>query len=344
VFPGGKKVLAMKITVLAVFSSALLSIAFVPEVVAQADAAVGPSEVRDTLAPTAQSTPDKSSAEPAAIPSRDTELTIASGDLLGISLFDTAFSCAAEKPGCEARVSDSGSIVLPLVGSIRVAGLTVAQAEQVIAARFSEGGFFNNPQVTVVQKEYATQGISVLGEVQKPGIYPLLGSHSLLHAISAAGGTTVKAGNDVTLIHPGHGSKSEHVDLRVPSSSGIRLTPGDTIVVSKAGIVYVVGDVRQPTGVTMESTGLTVLKAIAMAQGTNSTASLNNVKLIRNTPEGKREIPISLSKILSNRAADLELQPEDILFVPSSAAKSATRRGLEAILQTATGVAVYRRY
>jgi len=134
------------------------------------------------------------------------------------------------------------------------------------------------------------------------------------------------------------------VDLSAPTSSSVLLTPGDTIVVSKAGIVYVVGDVRQPTGVVMESTGLTVLKAIAMAQGTNSTASLNNAKLIRNTPEGKREIPISLSKILSNKAEDLQLQPEDILFVPSSAAKSATRRGLEAILQTATGVAVYGRY
>jgi polysaccharide biosynthesis/export protein len=103
--------------------------------------------------------------------------------------------------------------------------------------------------------------------------------------------------------------------------------------------------VRQPTGVVvMESSGLTVLKAIALAQGTNHTASLNNAKLIRNTPAGRREIPIPLSKILSSEAEDLQLQPEDILFVPSSAAKSATRRGLEAILQTATGVAIYSRY
>ena len=134
------------------------------------------------------------------------------------------------------------------------------------------------------------------------------------------------------------------MDLSSPTSSSVLLTPGDTIIVSKAGIVYVVGDVRQPTGVVMENSGLTVLKAIAMAQGTNRTASLNNAKLIRTTASGRREIPVPLSKILSNKAEDLQLQAEDILFVPSSAAKSATRRGLEAILQTATGVAVYGRY
>ena len=334
----------MKITVVAMLGSILWCILWVPQIFAQADAAAALSGLHENPVATAQTASEKSSADLAASPGRNSELMIASGDLLGISLFGTDFSCAADKTGCEVRVSSSGNIVLPLIGSVRVAGLTVAKAEQAIAASFSEGGFFNNPQVSIVQKEYATQGISVLGEVQKPGIYPLLGSHTLLQAISAAGGTTVKAGNDVRLIHPDHPSESQHVDLSAPTSSSVLLTPGDTIVVSKAGIVYVVGDVRQPTGVVMESTGLTVLKAIAMAQGTNSTASLNNAKLIRNTPEGKREIPISLSKILSNKAEDLQLQPEDILFVPSSAAKSATRRGLEAILQTATGVAVYGRY
>jgi polysaccharide export outer membrane protein len=179
--------------------------------------------------------------------------------------------------------------------------------------------------------------------VQKPGIYALLGSHTLLQAISAAGGTTTKAGNDVRLIHAARSNEAQHVDLSSASSS-VTLAPGDTIIVSKAGIVYVVGDVKQPTGIVMESSGLTVLKAIAMAQGTNPTASLNKAKLIRNGPSGHLEIPLSLTKILSNKAEDLPLQAEDVLFIPNSAAKSAARRSLEAILQTATGVAIYGRY
>jgi polysaccharide biosynthesis/export protein len=86
-------------------------------------------------------------------------------------------------------------------------------SQQLIAARLSQGEFYDSPQVTIIQKEYATQGISVAGEVQKPGIYPLLGSHTLLQAISAAGGTTVNAGNDVTIIHIESPNQPQHADL-----------------------------------------------------------------------------------------------------------------------------------
>jgi polysaccharide biosynthesis/export protein len=286
----------------------------------------------------------ETSSDKGANPNRAGELIISSGDLLQVSLFGTDFSCGSEKAGCEVRVSGSGDIVLPLAGELKVGGLTVAQAEQMIAARFSKGGFFNDPQVMVVQKEYATQGISILGEVQKPGTYSLLGSHSLLQAVSMAGGTTPKAGNDVTIIHTDAPNQPQHCDLRSAGSGSVALMPGDTIVISKAGIVYVVGDVHQPTGVVMENSGLTVLQAIAMAQGTNPTAALDKAKLIRNTADSRTEIPVPLKKILSNKSEDLKLQPEDILFVPSSAAKSASRRSIEAILQAATGVAIYGRF
>jgi len=326
---------------LAFVASAMWCILWTSSLLAQTDASSsGPPE---NPGPTSQVALKESSTEPARNEASKQELTIAAGDLLGITVFGTDFSCNPDKNGCDVRVSDSGSIVVPLISEVRVRGLTVAQAAQLIASRFSAGGFFNDPQVSVVQKEYATQGISVLGEVQKPGIYPLLGSHTLLQAVSAAGGTTTKAGNDVRIIHADRPNESQHVDLSSATSS-VTLAPGDTIVVSKAGIVYVVGDVKQPTGIVMESSGLTVLKAIAMAQGTNPTASLNKAKLIRTGPSGHLEIPLSLTKILSNKAEDLPLQAEDVLFIPNSAAKSAARRSLEAILQTATGVAIYGRY
>lgn len=276
------------------------------------------------------------------------QLVIGPGDLLETSIFGVDYACGTNKqssdsPGCQVRVSDSGDITLPLIGLVKVAGLTVEQAEELVARRLVEGRFYKDPQVTIVQKEYSTQGVSVLGEVQKPGIYPLLGPHTLLEAISAAGGTTVKAGNDVLIQHSDNGNKPEHVQLNQPAASETLMRPGDTILVSKAGIVYVVGDVRQPSGVVMESSGLTVLQAMAMVQGPNSTANLDKSKLIRTTPQGgKQEIPIPVQKILSRKAEDVQLQPADILFIPTNAAKSAGRRGLEAILQTATGVAIYR--
>jgi len=125
--------------------------------------------------------------------------------------------------------------------------------------------------------------------------------------------------------------------------NNVPVKPGDTIVVSKAGVVYVVGDVRQPGGFVMENgNDITVLKAIALAQGTNPNAGLSAARLIRNTPEGPKDVPLSLKKILTAKAPDLQLQPDDIVFVPSSAGKGAAKRGAEAILQMATGVAIWR--
>jgi polysaccharide export outer membrane protein len=218
----------------------------------------------------------------------------------------------------------------------------------VVAKKLASAGFFNDPQVSIFEREYATQGISVLGEVQKPGIYPMPGARSLFDALSAAGGTTEKAGNQVTITHRNHPEAPETVPLSYAANasahSNVQLSPGDTVLVSKAGIVYVVGDVHKPSGIVMQNSHLTALQAIAMAEGTNPTAALNSSKLIRKTDDGRKEIPLPLKKILSAKEPDCNLQPDDIVFVPSSAAKSATRRGLEAVIQAATGVAIYRPY
>lgn len=269
-------------------------------------------------------------------------LMIGKGDLIVVSL-----EGAPDFTNKEMRVNPNGDISLPMVGLVPVAGLTVEQAQERIAKKLEQGGYFNNPQVTIFEKEYATQGISVLGEVQKPGIYPLLGPHSILDAISAAGGTTSKAGNTALLTRHGQPNHVESVPLDFKKEqmgqSNVAVYPGDTVVVSKAGIVYVVGDVKQPSGFVMENAHLTVLQAIAMAQGANPTASLGSAKLIRKTPQGEPlEIPIALNKIMAAKSPDLPLQADDIVFVPNSAAKSFGRKSLDAILQVAAGAAIYR--
>ncbi len=186
----------------------------------------------------------------------------------------------------------------------------------------------------------------MLGEVQKPGIYPLLGERNLYDAISSAGGTTPKAGRFVMVTRR---NDPQH-PLQVPLLSGadsmknnVTVEPGDTIVVSKAGVVYVVGDVHQPGGFVMENgNDITVLKAIALAQGTNPNAKLDGARVIRKTAEGPQDVPLSLKKIMAAQAPDIQLQADDVVFVPGSAAKSATKRGVEAILQMATGIAIWR--
>jgi polysaccharide biosynthesis/export protein len=280
---------------------------------------------------------------PAASKTPSSEILIGPGDLIEVSVF------GAPDYVKEVRVDSAGEITLPLAGTVKVGGLTPGQAEAIIGRRLGDGGFFNDPRVSVLEKEFATQGISVLGEVQKPGVYPLPGPRNLFDALSAAGGTTPRAGNTVSLSHRANPQLSEIVTLsqdgKSSSQSNIHVYPGDTVVVSKAGVVYVVGDVRLPGGFVMENSHMTMLQAFAMAQGANPTAALDRAQLIRKSgaeSQPKEEL-ISLKKILTAKAPDMNLQPGDIVFVPTSAAKAAGRRTLEAIVQTATGMAIYSR-
>ena len=135
-------------------------------------------------------------------------------------------------------------------------------------------------------KEFATHGISVLGEVAHPGIYPLLGSPRLLDALSAAGGTTNPAGKTVNVSHREHPSAGNAIlllqDPKQALAQNVFLQPGDTVMMSGAGIVYVSGDVKTPGGYVMNNEeNLTVLQALALAQGINPTASTKNVRIIR---------------------------------------------------------------
>jgi len=299
------------------------------------------SELRPT-APAAQSETEASAhADDKSRPGPPV-IRIGSGDLLEVSVYGVAELTQ------KSRVSASGEISLPLVGSVHIGGLTVEEAKALVEKRLVEGHYIKEPNVTVFISEYATQGVSVMGEVAKPGTYPVLGSRRLLDVLSAAGGLTPKAGKAVTITRRDDPEDPVSVplssDLTKLSEHNVEILPGDTVVVSKAGIIYVVGDVKKPGGFVMENNeSLTVLQAVALAEGTKPTAALNRTKLIRRTPSGPQEVPIPLKGILSARLPDLPLQPNDIVFVPSSTTRSAATRGLEAILQVATGVAIYRK-
>ena len=271
----------------------------------------------------------------------DSEPLIGVGDLIHVTVM------GAPEFDQDLRVGANGDASVALVGAVHLAGLTPDAAAQTLRKRLMDGGFFSDPQVTVLEKEYATQGVSVLGEVQKPGVYPIVGPRNLFDVLSLAGGTTAKAGQVVSITHRKLPNKLETVTLSNDPSknldANVQVLPGDTVVVSKAGIVYVVGDVHHPTGVLMDNGGtITVLQAVAMAEGVNNTAALNKSKVIRKTSEGQKEIPIELKKIMSAKTPDVNLVAGDIVFIPSSAAKSAAARSLDAAVRLATGVVAYR--
>jgi polysaccharide export outer membrane protein len=242
------------------------------------------------------------------------------------------------------RVASNGDVYLPLIDYTHVAGLTVEEAQSLIEKKFSDGGFLKDPHVTLFVDQFASQGVSVLGEVSRPGVYPALGEQRLFDLISAAGGLTDKAGRTVAVTRRKQPDKPLVVELAKNIADSpdrnIEIRPGDTIIVRRADIIYVVGDVARPAGFLMDRGSLTVLQAVALAGGTTHTSKLNGAKIIRKTENGMIETPIELSKIMHAKAQDLPMQADDILFVPTSTGKLIGRRSVEAVVQMATAVSI----
>jgi polysaccharide export outer membrane protein len=268
------------------------------------------------------------------------DLRIGIGDLLQITMFGT------QDFNADFRVSSSGNISLPPLGLVHVAGMSTSEAEKSIERQLVESGFYREPRVSVFEKEYVTQGVSILGEVKNPGVYPLLADRHLLDLLSQAGGLTPNASKTVSVTHAGQNTPSVFVlspDPELAATSNPSILTGDTIVVAPAGVVYVIGNVNKPGGYPMTDNQITVLQALALAGGNSPMAALDRAQIVRQVKGARESLPISVKKILDGRNKDIRLQSEDILFIPGSAGKTAATRSIEAILQAAVGVAVYRR-
>lgn len=292
--------------------------------------------------PSTASTPTAPvSAKPAAGSS-----TLGVGDLLEVNLF-TSPSAQPEFQS-KVRIGTDGTIQLPMLGSVHVAGLTSEAAQTDITTAYQKQGIYKQAMVTIVVTEYGVQhSISVSGEVQKPGVFPMNGSMRLVDAIALAGGLTNRAGQVIAIEHsdPSEPAKLVSVPNGAPGvGQNPVLSAGDNIIVERAGIVYVIGDVNKPGGFVMDNTSnLTVLQALALAEGIKSTAALGSARLIRTTPQGRTETPLQLKKIMASQMPDPQLQAEDIILVPVSASKVVARRTAEAAIYTVSGLAIYGR-
>ena len=278
----------------------------------------------------------------AASPNRAPAMRLDAGDLLEIVTFDTP-----ELSG-KFRVDNRGDVTMPIGGSVPVAGLTAEQAGVALERFLRDRDILKNPHVNVLVLEYSTQGVSVLGEVKTPGMYPLEGKHGTLDFISMAGGLTPNASKQINITH--RAPPWDTVTVNLAGSSGgalandVEIHPGDRIVVLRAGVVYVIGDVGKPGGYLMDgANSVTVVQALALAQGLNRTAKSNGM-LIRNLPSGRTQTQLALNKILANQSPDPKLEDGDIVYVPVSAAKDWTNKGVSAALQMAVGMVIYGHY
>ncbi len=265
-------------------------------------------------------------------------IKLSPGDLIEISVY------GVPDLATKLRISNTGDIYLPLVDYVHIADLTAEEAQELIEKRLDQGGFVRNPHVSIFVDAANSQAITMLGEVGHSGSYPIVGEVRLFDLISAAGGLSDRAGRNVTIVP--RNNPAQKIELQLASNlaedteHNIEVHPGDTIIVSRAGVVYVVGDVNRPSGFAIQDDTLTVLKALALAGGQTRTSSLNSTKILRQTPNGIQEIPVRLKKVMQAKAPDVALVKGDVLFIPGSAAKAFAYRGADAAMSMTTALTV----
>ena len=266
---------------------------------------------------------------------------IGPGDFLEVSEYRTPEFRSA------VRVSASGTVMLPMVKEVKVGGMDEWSAARVIEAALVAQGMLLHPQVSVLVTAYAGQDVSVLGEVARPGVYPYTMHHRLLDVISAASGLSQNAGRLVNVFHRGD-PNTPHAVVLDPSGTDSatdhnpELAPGDTIQVSRAGLVYVIGDVVRPGGFPVDpAQGLTIVQALSLAWGPTQNAASNRALLIREQKGGRTLTTLNLKRLLHGQEPDQPVHDRDILFVPDSMAKNLINRTVESAIQSAVGVSIY---
>jgi polysaccharide biosynthesis/export protein len=263
---------------------------------------------------------------------------ISPGDVLDVSVF------GAPDLSQKAAVNSSGDIYLPLINYVHVAGMHVEDAQGVVEQTYFKKGVLKLPHVNIVITSYSN-GIVLMGEVSRPGIYPIVGSGTLFDILAEAGGTAPTAGQVVTITHKDDADPHTVLLTSDPvqsTAANVPVRPGDLIIVSKAGVIYVVGEVLSPSGFLMDEKGqYTVMKAVAMAHGTTKLAKPSKAYIVRREPDGQKAIPVPLDKILASKAPDIPMQSNDILFIPSSKEKVAASTAATTAIGLATGAIFY---
>ena len=272
-----------------------------------------------------------------AVPEDFSKLKIAPGFLLNIQAYDEA-----ELSG-EFRVDNSGNIAFPLAGSIHVADNTLDEARRLIEDRLISEQILTRPQITVNVEQYAPFIVAVMGEVQAPGRVQLLAPHSLLDVLSQVGGETPSAGGEVQVRHlvDGRLTIDAYPYGRTTDGSSIAnvmLHDGDTVIVPRAGIVYVLGAVTHPGGFLMQEDGkLDVAQALSLAEGTSLPAAVRSIRVIRRNPDGTYvEYPVDYKKISEGKQIPLILKAQDIVYVPVSKSKTVALSGMSIINEAAS--------
>jgi polysaccharide export outer membrane protein len=281
----------------------------------------------------------------AGVAGTEADYRIGSNDLINVAVF------GADAFSGDFRVGEAGDISMPLLGAVDAAGRTTSELESHLEAKLADS-YMRDPHVTVQVSEMQSHGISVVGSVRQPGVYQVSGSVTLLEVLAMAQGLTPEAGSRVYVVRPSSpgapafdAAATDDLDATATAAYGqpelieidlgallesgrteenLALRAGDIVQVRPAGVVYVVGEVNRPGGFpTPAGSPMTVLQALAMAEGLGSTAAADRAVIVREGPNAERiEIPVNLKSVLDGSDPPPTLAARDVLFVPNNGMKS----------------------
>jgi polysaccharide export outer membrane protein len=260
------------------------------------------------------------------------------------------------------RIDLSGDINLPLAGSVHAAGLSIHEFEVQVQQRLER--YVKESKVVATVTEFNSQPVSVLGAVNNAGVKQVAGRKTLFEILSIAGGLRPDAGSSIKItrrldrgaipltdaqMDPTGQFSVASVSVKAilnatDPAQNIVILPGDVISVAKADVVYAVGSVIKPGGFPLnQEETLSALQVLSLAGGLTRTAALDKAEILHSTDQSSKpiEIPVNLKRIMAGKASDLQLRPNDILFVPNNGVKSASFRALDAVITAATYGRIY---
>jgi polysaccharide export outer membrane protein len=308
----------------------------------------GSPTLRSSAAAAGQNRPDAASAIESPglkmVPEDFAKLKLAPGFLVSVNVLDDPDLVGAF------RIDQNGDIAPPVLGTMHLAGKTVSEARVQIRNKLLDDQILKDPQVSLTVIEYTAPEVTILGEVAIPGKYPLLTSRTLVDVLALAGGTTVTAGNEVQITRGSANTEPFPQPIlvhysRATDPDAVRraiVNPGDTVLVKRAGIVYVLGAVTRPGGYVMQEEGtLDVLQAISLANGTSIAAKTGDIHILRRDDRGAVEdIRLSYAKLTHGQSTEVQLHPQDVLYVPMNKVKAVLTNG-SSILAGAASASIY---
>jgi polysaccharide export outer membrane protein len=239
------------------------------------------------------------------------EHTLGAADVIRVTVFQNP------ELSVETRVSEQGVISYPLLGNVALAGLTTSQAEQKIAKALRDGGFVLKPQVSIIVLQIRSALVSVLGQVAKPGRYPIESTNSKVSEIIASAGGVVPGGSDVVTLSGTRNGKPVKFEIDLPAvmqagknELDVVVANGDILYVDRAPFLYVYGEVQRP-GMTRVERGMTVMQALAASGGLTQRGTERGLRIHRRDPNN------GAVRVIEPRMNDF-VERDDVIYVRES--------------------------